>query len=298
MKKLLIFLMTLIFLVGCGGGEPPTAVPQATVPQPLDTAVPTPTLPAPTDAVEPTEATAQVEAPATAVPEPTAEPANGAPPGQEAILITEPGPGWRLTSPIHVSGMADPTFEQNLVVRLSLEDGTELSVTPVTISADVGQRGPFEVDIPFSVSGEQRAFLQVYATSARDGGITHLSSVSITIADSGEESRPEFEPMDEWIVISDPVLNASVSGGVIYIEGVAMASFEQTLQVEVLDETGAVIGAQPVIVEAPDLGQPGPFVLALPYTEGATGAGRVVVRDISPASGEDVHVASVEIRLE
>lgn len=297
MKRFLFLVAVLFFLVSCNNTDQPTAVPQATVPLTQATAEPTPTVAAvePTTAAPPTEAAAPP--PATAAPEVTAVPETP-PPGQEAILIQEPGPGWRLTSPIRVSGTADSTFEQNLVVRLLLDDGTELALVPTTIAAELGQRGPFEVDIPFTISGERQAFLQVYATSARDGGITHLSSVGLTIADSGEENRPAFEQLDERIMITEPVLNAAVSGGAVYVEGVATASFEQTLIVELLDESGAVIGSEPIIVDAPDLGMPGVFQVVLPYTAGVTGAARVVVRDVSPAFGGDVHVSSVEIRLE
>jgi hypothetical protein len=298
MKRILFLLMLMIVLAGCNNTEQPTTIPQATIPQAQVTAEPTPTVAVaePTAAVQPTEPAAPP--PPTSAPTATAAP-EAPPPGQEAILIQEPGPGWRLTSPIHVSGMADSTFEQNLVVRLLLDDGTELALVPTTIAAELGQRGPFEVDIPFTVSGERQAFLQVYATSARDGGITHLSSVGLTIADSGEENRPPFDLMtNERIIIAEPVLNAAVSGGVVYVEGIATASFEQTLVVEILDESGTVIGSEPVIVNAPELGEPGAFQVVLPYTAGVTGAARVVVRDISPAFGGDVHVASVEIRLE
>jgi hypothetical protein len=42
----------------------------------------------------------------------------------------------------------------------------------------------------------------------------------------------------------------------------------------------------------------GPFQADIPYTGGGTGAGRIVVRDISPAFGGDFHLASVEIHFE
>jgi hypothetical protein len=234
----------------------------------------------------------------TAVPQPTAETNIVALTEQEAISIQEPGPGWRLTSPLHVSGMADSTFEQNLVVRLVLEDETELALVPVTIVAELGQRGPFSVDIPFTVSGERQAFLQVYATSPRDGGITHLSSVGLTIAESGPENRPSFVPLNERIVISQPTINTVVSGGLVHIEGIALASFEATLLVEVLDEAGLVIGSQPILVQSPDIGLPGFFEADIPYDASVTGPGRIVIHDLSPAFGGDVHLASVEIRLE
>jgi hypothetical protein len=194
--------------------------------------------------------------------------------------------------------MADPTFEQNLVVQLLADDGSQLALVPVTIAAEAGQRGPFSVDIPISVSGERQVFLQVFTTSARDGGITHLSSVGFTLAESGPENRPSFTPFPERIIIARPTLNTAVSGGTVHVEGTALASFEATLVVDVLDESGVVIGSQPILVQSPDIGLPGPFSADIPYSGSPTGAGRVVIRDLSPAFGGEVHLASVEIRFE
>ncbi|GAB4580093.1 MAG: hypothetical protein Fur0022_28320 [Anaerolineales bacterium] len=218
--------------------------------------------------------------------------------GDDAILILEPGPGSRVTSPLHISGMADPTFEQNLVVRIVLDDGTEIALTPTTIQADLGLRGPFSIDIPLTITGERQAFIQVYTTSARDGGITHLSSVGVTLTESGPvEIRPVTDT-SERINIYTPTLGGTVSGGVAHIEGFALASFEQHLLVEVVDENGNVIGSSPVTVAAPDLGMPGPFTVDVPYTLSTAGPGRIVVRDPSAAFDGDVHIASVEVQLE
>jgi hypothetical protein len=43
---------------------------------------------------------------------------------EESIMLLSPASGSQVTSPIHVSGVADPTFEQNLVVRVLQADGT------------------------------------------------------------------------------------------------------------------------------------------------------------------------------
>ncbi|MBK8901554.1 MAG: hypothetical protein IPM53_10250 [Anaerolineaceae bacterium] len=287
------FVLLIFLLVACTtGGE--TAVSDTITPLP---ATFTP-LPSPTTPVQPTTAVRQTPTPEAS--EGQVDPPNQAPEQpEEAILILEPGPGSRIAaSPLRVAGVADPTFEQNLVIRLLLADGTELALVPTTIQANIGERGAFEVEVPFAVSGEQQAFVQVYATSARDGGITHLSSVGITLADSGESQIVPVEPHPERIQISQPALGATVSGGTVTVSGTALASFEQTLLVEVLDEAGEVLNAQPVTVEAPDLGQPGPFSLALSYEVSASMPGRIVVRDVSPAFGGDVHLASVEVTLE
>lgn len=217
---------------------------------------------------------------------------------EEAILILKPGTGSRLLSPLRVSGFAAPTFEQHLLVQVLLDDGRQLAAVPTIIQADAGERGPFSVEIPFEIEGERQAFILVTSDSPRDGGITHLASVGVTLAAGGAEEIKSVEPHPERIVILQPTLGAVVSGGLARVSGFALASFEQTLVVEVLDETGNVIGSLPVVVEAPEWGQPGPFNAEVAYTLAAPGAGRIVVRDPSVVFEGNVHLASVEVRLE
>jgi hypothetical protein len=202
-----------------------------------------------------------------------------------------------VLSPVRVAGIADPTFEQHLLVRIILDDGTELAVAPTIIQADTGNRGPFEIEVPFTYAGERQAFIEVSTSSARDGGVTHLSSVIVTLAESGTPLIVPVTPYPERIVIFEPALGAAISGGVVHVEGFALASFEQTLVVDVLNEAGQVVGSQPLIVNAPDLGQPGPFSVDVPYEVSSSGPGRVVVRDPSVAFAGDVHLASVEVEI-
>jgi len=215
----------------------------------------------------------------------------------EAILILEPGPGSRLVSPLRVAGMADSTFEQNLVVRILLDDGSQLAQIPTTIQSELGQRGEFQVEIPFSVSGEQQAFIQVYSSSPRDGGITHLASTGVLLADTGPADIRLIEAHPEHIQITNLAPGDSLNGGVAHVEGVALASFEQTLVVDILGEDGSVLGSQSLIVDSPEWGQPGPFQVDVAYSVTTSGAGRVVVRDPSPAFSGDVHSASIEVKL-
>lgn len=282
----LIAFLLILSLVACtpSGGAAVSATP-TTLPATF-TPLPSPTTPA---------------QPPTAVSEPATPEANDAEIGdavEEAISITQPGPGSRVVgSSLHLAGEADSTFEQNLVIRLLLADGTELALLPTTIQAELGERGPFAAEIPFTISGEQQAFIQVYATSARDGGLTHLASVGLTLADSGAEQIVTVDPHAERIQISQPAFSQTISGGTVTVAGVALASFEQTLVVEILDEAGEVLNSQPATVAAPDLGQPGPFSIELPYEVASAAPGRIVVRDISPAFGGDAHLASVEVTL-
>jgi hypothetical protein len=255
---------------------------------------PGPRSPAPTDA--PTSPPPQASAtapPAAPSPTPTSELVGP----EEAILILEPGPGSRLTSPVHVAGIADPTFEQTLIVRIVLDDGSELAVHPLTIAADIGQRGPFESDVPFSVDGERHVLIQVYDQSARDGGIVHLASVGVLLLPEGPEEIVSVDPHPEVIVIDQPEFGATIRGGLVHVEGFGLASFEGTLIIEVHDAEGNVVGLQPIIVQAPDWGIPGPFSADVRYEVAEEGPGRIVVIDPLPVFDGLGHISSVEVTL-
>jgi hypothetical protein len=275
-----------------------TRPPAASPPPTETTIISTPTTTVQTEPVEPSPSASlpQATLPPTQTPPALSETPTNRP--EEAILILEPGPGSRVTSPIRVHGAANWTFEQNLVVRLLLDDGSQLALAPTTIQSGLGQRGPFELELPFDVEGERQAFIQVYASSPRDGAITHLASVGVTLALSGPAEIRPATSHPEQIVIYQPAVAQRVSSGMVHVEGFALASFEQTLVVEVYDVDGNKVGMQPVTVQAPDMGIAGPYSADVPFQVTVGGPGRVVVRDPSPAFEGDIHLASVEITLE
>ncbi|OGO09901.1 MAG: hypothetical protein A2Z66_07580 [Chloroflexi bacterium RBG_13_66_10] len=216
---------------------------------------------------------------------------------EEAILILEPGPGSRLVGSIHISGIADTTFEQNLGIRVLLDDGSLLAQTSTIIDVPLGNRGPFEADVPFTIAGERNAFIEVYSASPRDGGITHLNSMGVILAEAGPVDIAPASPHPEDINIHAPVSGATVSGGVVHVEGIGIASFEQTLVVTVYNADGAAIATLPLIVAAPDFGLPGTFSIDVPYMVARSQPGRITVSDPSAVFLGDNHLASVEVTL-
>lgn len=216
---------------------------------------------------------------------------------EEAILIQEPGPGSRLVSPIRVAGVADPTFEQTIGIRVVLPDGTELATSSGITTAGAGQRGPFEAQVEFQTAQETNALIQVFAVSPRDGSIVHLASVGVTLAPSGSANIVAAPDHPEQIAIIQPSAGSTISGGAAHVSGYGSASFEQHLLVQVQDASGQVIGSAPLIVQSPNMGEPGPFAIDVPFTLTGAGAGRITVHDPSPAFGGDIHVSSVEVQL-
>jgi len=270
--------LALVGATACRLGSVAIVLPTST-PLPPTPVLPTATVPAPT----PTETPAP----------PVAE--GGRP---EVILLLEPAPGSLLMSPLHIEGIADSTFEQNLVLRLVLDDGTEIARQATTIQAELGQRGPFAADLAFILTREQQAFLQVFATSPKDGSIQHLASAGIRLSRFGPPDIRRLEPHPERLELLTPQVGDVIRGGIARVRGFGLAGFEQTLLVEIYDAEGKLAGSSPAIVEAPDLGRPGPFAVDVPYALSASGPGRVVVRDVSPAFGGDSHLVSVDVDLQ
>ncbi len=95
----------------------------------------------------------------------------------------------------HVTGFSDYLFENQLGVVICGEGGAgaphPICGTADNVlgtgkayvnSPDLGQPGPFTADVPYSVTAQVHGRLVVYASSPRDGGITHLSSREVTLA--------------------------------------------------------------------------------------------------------------------
>ncbi|MFA5787388.1 MAG: Gmad2 immunoglobulin-like domain-containing protein [Actinomycetota bacterium] len=265
LARLLLAVLPMLFACSLASGATPSAVPA-----PIPTTGPFPD-----------------ETPA------SAEPA-------EAIRITAPGQSSRLVSPmsVHVTTTL-PAFENTLTLRVLLDDGTDLVPPQAVIGSEIeGGALAFNASLSFSTTEERPAFLQAYLASPRDGGVTHLASVVVTVMPGGAANvRPAAGDDPERLQISLPAAGDALRGGVVHVEGIGVASLEQTLLIEVVDAYGVVIGLQPVLVQAPDFGLPGPFAADVTYTLTAAGPGRVVVRDISPAHGGDIHRSSVEIDL-
>lgn len=328
MHRPLLTLLLLVNVVACGTPPTPTA-PPATADQSiaatLDEAVrltatalavnaATPTLPP----LPPENTPAPVTIPVTNLPLPTftSPPANEPSPTPEAsqpevIQIAWPATGSAVASPVIISGVADGTFEQTLVIRITDETGNTLTTVPTTIVAEQGQRGPYEAEVQFSVPNDQPGRISVFSTSARDGGLIHLTSVEVTLlAAGGAANIVPAEAKPERHIIQSPTLLATASGGVLHLSGFSEYVFESNLGVMLCGEGGSgdpdlicgtldnLLLATNVLIQSPDVGLPGPFETDLVYSVALPTRARLVVFSASARDGGLMHLASQEIVLE
>ncbi len=220
----------------------------------------------------------------------------------EAILILSPGPASQITSPVTVTGIADPTFENNLSVEIQNERGEVIGVGYATIqTADVGQRGPFVGLVEFTPPAEpQPGRLVVSDRSARDGHVIHLASVFVTLLPTSSASgAPDIKSAleePEKLTISLPAIRDVISGGSVHVAGFSAPTFEQALALVVLDADGAVVGRGFTTLQTP-AGEPGSFTADVAYSVTSEQPGSVQVYSTSPRDGAIEHLVSVEVIL-
>lgn len=229
----------------------------------------------------------------------------------EAILIGSPGLGSQLTSPVTVSGQSRPTFEQNLVVAVYDEAGNQIALQPTTIAAEMGNPGPFSVELSFSVSHEQPGRIAVMEHSAMDGGIVHLASVEVTLLPSGSAIVLPQQVAGENIDIQLPLPNSTISGGSLTVIGYSQYYFESNLGLmlcgagegggephAICGDSHNVLASSFATIASPDIGQPGPFNGTLTWSLSAVTPGRIVLYAESMRDGGLLHLSSIPVLIQ
>lgn len=216
----------------------------------------------------------------------------------ESILILAPGPGSQITSPVSIAGISNPTFENNLVIEIQDERGNVLGSATTTITADLGQRGPFELTLEFSPPASPKAGrITIADYSARDGHVIHYSTTPVTLLPVGSAADLKSgSEHPEEIAIASPAFSDVISGGTLRVSGFAAATFEGMLNIVVRDANGVIVGIGTATIEA-DVGQPGPFEGEVTYSVASEQPGAVQVSAVSPRDGGLLHLSSVEVTL-
>ncbi len=299
MKKVITSLIILSLLSGCKVKPiETTEEPILIMPDPTSVPIPTSTVAIPT------------------VPVPTPKPSPSAAPTSEIISIELPevidiqypfSTGKVPVDGFSVQGMADPTFEQNLIIRVVDMDGTELLLIPTIIQSEMGVRGVFTEDLEIKARLNSSAMMQVFSRSAKDGSLEHLNSRILNFVSDFDNPENLF-PSTEKILITGLRVGQYNTRLELQAEGKAEGIFENTLEYKLCGDGGVgttdficggadnVITSGTIQVAAPDMGQPGSFTLRAEIPHGKWKTGRLVIYTTSPVNGEIEHASSAIIK--
>jgi hypothetical protein len=97
------------------------------------------------------------------------------------ILVAEPQPGDAVASPVRVHGNAD-TFEATFQVEVVDGAGNVVAHRTVTATAGSGERGSFDVTIPFAGAEPGRGKIVAYEASAENGQRIHVVEIPVVFS--------------------------------------------------------------------------------------------------------------------
>jgi germination protein M len=95
------------------------------------------------------------------------------------IFVESPAVGETVTSPLHVTGTAN-TFEATFIVNVTDWDGRIVAEQYVTATSGSGERGTFDVSVPFEVDRPGGSLI-VFERSAEDGSQQHVVEIPLDL---------------------------------------------------------------------------------------------------------------------
>ena len=227
----------------------------------------------------------------------------------EEIIIEEPGDLSEVTSPIFVSGLAGPSFEQNIVIRLTDVNGVMLAEQATNIMADIGTAGAFFVELEFDIPEEGYGRITTFYTSPMNGSMLHAASVPLTLLPSGTSIMSQNLDSAEVIEITSPVQDSQFSSGQIVVNGTSEYFFESTLVLALCGSGGngtthPICGTEDntlalgyAMIDSPDVGIGGDFSGTLEFLVTEEMPATLLVYAVSPMDGGLEHLNSVFINL-
>jgi hypothetical protein len=97
-----------------------------------------------------------------------------------AIMVETPCVGDDVSSPMRVAGTAN-VFEATFQINVVDADGLIIAEKTVTASSGTGQRGTFDVTVPYDIDRGQRGSLIVFEYSAKDGSQTNVVEIPLDL---------------------------------------------------------------------------------------------------------------------
>ena len=271
MKPLhLLLLASLLTLTGCGLAGPsyPTPIPAEFFPTAVwQTAVSinlTNTASAPTVTLSPTiEPTLTLSPTLTLIPTLTATP-TGIPPAPNArIHVAAPGPMSKIASPLQVR-MEVVAGETKLVdIGLYGEDGRLIARELQRIQSEPPTAAYLTTEIPFQIRAAELGRLEI-VTKDRAGRIESLSNTFLLLLPVGQSEINPAAPPFERAVFYQPEVNATISGGMLHIEGAMWPlNNSQPVIIDVIEESGRVMLSKILSLQGDTYI---PFSVDLPFT--------------------------------
>jgi hypothetical protein len=290
--KLSILIFMFLYIQACSSPPPPPTVTssptvvmtniatETSTIQPFPTTTPIAVLRTPSSAVAPTPTTQEVLLPS------------------EKVSIIAPGPGSFITSPVRVRGQAGPAWLDRVQVALIGENGQTISESIAFLYNLPGNLGPYNFLFEFSTSMvAEAARLEVHNFSPYDGKLDHMASVEVTLLSIGTDRIYYALHGPEKLVITSPRQFATLSGGLVTVEGAGWVDSDTPLMLEILGSDDEVVSSAEVHLDTNEIGVAGAFETTLSYSVDAPQRGRIALYEPSSILPGMIHYTSIIVQL-
>jgi hypothetical protein len=270
-RRLTFLLLTFFLLAGCGSKPTPIPVPVMTSTLVTDTPAP-PTLPGP-DTISPTPEPSATPLPTLVFPtpippilEPSATPQLSPALSSAVIQILSPGPMSKVLSPIRLHAYVIPGARSMVRVDLYGENGRLIYRKLLYAYADIFKWAYLSVDIPFETrAAAELARLQITAEDA-NGNTIALGATHLLLTPEGYEEITPPGILNERCIFFAPVANATVNGGALAVAGTYFPFNTEPLILELVADTGMIVGSQWLEVPSASGNEPIPFNAEMTYS--------------------------------
>jgi hypothetical protein len=216
----------------------------------------------------------------------------------DPIQIRSPGEDSKVVSPIPLELQLAPGSEGKLLrIELRGEDGTLLMRKIIDLKLLEATGYELVDQIDFEIPGPSRKGLLIVQIEQSATFPLAINSANLVFLSSGEAqiTPPSWQP--KAIDIQQPAPGGEGSDGMITIAGLVHLDTAQPLKVQLISESGKVVGQRLAGVSGSSSDSFRPFIAQVPYQVDQRTQSRVIVyRDDGP-NGEITHLASLPVVL-
>ena len=236
----------------------------------------------------------------TRTPSPTPTITNTPTPPLAYLRLQQPGRFSKLTSPFLISMVISPGDDGYVYVDVIGEDGRKIRSEALDYRRQVGRRLLVSPKLDFTIPGAVETARLVVSIKDSANRLIALNSSDLLLLSIGKADIYPVESLYEPYIIRFPRPKQTLSGGIVTLVGLARPVNDNPLIIELVDETGKVVGATSITVPAPtgDLSHT-PFEVGVPYQIEETTPVRLTIRQESTERiPGTVMLSSMEITLE
>jgi hypothetical protein len=165
------------------------------------------------------------------------------------VLLYNPGPLSKETSPIQLSASLQPGPGGSVLIELVGEGGRNLYRKLIRYTTQDWVLISEDVDFNIAAAAEA-ARLQI-STQDAEGRLMALASVDLLLLSVGEDDLNPPTDLLEPLIIREPLPNTLIMGGKVVVTGLARTSGDQPLLVELINPEGSVVGYRQAVTTLP-----------------------------------------------